>query len=64
MLTLTSNKDHLAITALTEAFLSSGGKIKTVGGFTEVASKRPAKYAPLKKKPEPKVSKKLAFWPN
>ena len=39
----TNSNDHASLAALTDAFLSSGGKIKAVSGFTEVASKRPAK---------------------
>lgn len=57
-----NNKEHLQLSALTEAFLASGRKIKTVKGFTEVAPKKPSK-AKLKKKPvKQKKPVRPVFW--
>lgn len=60
----TNSNDHAALAALTDAFLSSGGQIKQVPGFCEVASKRPTRYAPPKKRQAPKEPERAVQWDN
>ncbi len=63
MLTLASNnKEHLQLAELTEAFLASGRKIKTVKGFTEVAPRNPSKAKAKKKPVKQKKPVRPVFW--